>query len=244
MSNKIIYLPEITINENIMVLNSAYFINYIKNVLRFNINEEINISNNGVIYKTKISKITKKLIEFEILSKENTKTNKKNKITLIQSLFSWPRLEWLVEKSVELGVDEIIFIQTQRSKLKINNWNSKKERLNKIMYKALTQSHQSTLIKINEPLKADKLELNDGLKIIFDTKDENLTFTPEIINNAEQDIYVAIGPEGGFSEEEKSFFYNIGFKGYKMPLPVLRAETAAIAALVLIISKLNGDKND
>ncbi len=244
MSNKIIYLPEINIKEDTIVLTSAYFINYIKNVLRFNINEEINISNNGVIYQTTIMKITKKLIEFKILSKEKVETNKKNKIILIQSLFSWPRLEWLVEKTVELGIDEITFIQTQRSKLKINNWESKKERLNKIMYKALTQSHQSRLVKINQPTKLNKLKLNEGLKIIFDTKNENLTFTPQIINNAKQDIFVAIGPEGGFSEEEKNFFYDIGFKGYKMPLPILRAETASIAALVLIISKLNEVNND
>jgi len=237
MNEKTIYIPEISIDEEQIVIDSSYFVNYIKNVLRYNLNDEINITNNGVKYISKIVKITKKIIELEIISKEDVEIKKKNKITLIQSLFSWPRLEWLVEKSVELGVDEIIFVQTQRSKLKINNWQAKKERLNKIIYKALTQSHQARPIIINEPIKLAKLTLNDGIRIIFDTKNENLTFSPSILNNVKQDIYLAIGPEGGFSDEEREYFKDLGFNSYKMPLPVLRAETAAIAALVLIISK-------
>jgi len=238
IGEKTIYLPEITIENDLIDLNSAYFINYIKNVLRYKVNYELNISNKNTIYKTKIIDISKKTIKFEVLSKKIAESIKKNRIILIQSLFSWPRLEWLVEKSIELGVEEIIFVQTERSKLKINNWTSKKERLNKIMYKALTQSHQARPVKLNEPIKLRNLNIKDGIKIIFDTKNENLTFNPTILNNTEQDIFLAIGPEGGFSNEEKSFFYNIGFTGYKMPLPILRAETAAIAALVLIISSI------
>ena len=234
---KTIYIPEISVNGDKIVIDSSYFVNYIKNVLRYNINDEINISNNGVKYNTLISKITKKIIEMDIKLKEELDILKKRKITLIQSLFAWPRLEWLVEKSVELGVDEIIFIQTERSKLKINNWNSKKERLNKIIYKALTQSHQTLPIMINEPVKLENLDLSDGFKIIFDTKDENLTFSSSILNNSEQDIFVAIGPEGGFSDKEMIFFNDLGFKSYKIPLPILRAETAAIAAMVLVIAK-------
>jgi 16S rRNA (uracil1498-N3)-methyltransferase len=236
MSEKTIYLPKILIKNDKIELNSKYFINYIKNVLRYNLNDELNISNKNIIYETKILNISKKIIEFEVISKKNVEKFRKTKITLIQSLFSWPRLEWLFEKTIELGVDEIIFVQTERSKLKIDNWESKKERLDKIMYKALTQSHQARTIKIHEPIKLKDLKSIEGIKIIFDTKDENLTFTHTILNNSEQDVFIAIGPEGGFSDEEKAFFYNLGYKGYKMPLPILRAETASIAALVLISS--------
>ena len=241
---KLIYLPDIIIKKDSLELNSPYFINYIKNVLRYKEGEFLDISNENTIYTTKIDKISKKIIKFKIIDLKKDKSEKTNKIILIQSLFSWPRLEWLVEKVVELGIDEIIFIQTGRSKIKINNWEAKKERIYKIIYKALTQSHRGEWIKINPPVKLDELKLSDGFKIIFDTKDENLTFTPSILNNVKGEVYIAIGPEGGFSEDEKELFYSLGFKPYKLPLPILRAETAAIVSVAFINAKLNEVKND
>jgi len=224
---KQIFIPEITLNDGKIVVSDTYYTNYIINVLRYKLNDCLNLSANGKIYEVEIEKINKNNIIFSV--KNITEEEKsKNKVILLQSIIKHDRFEWLLEKCVEVGVDEIYPLITNRCVVKIDDFDSKKERWDKIIFKALTQSHQSKPLQINNPVKLSDIKNLQGTKIAFDISDKNLTFDQSILHNAVSPVMVCIGPEGGFENEELILLENMGVSIYKLNLPVLRAETAAV----------------
>ena len=235
---KRIYLPLIDIKDNQIILTDSYFINYIKNVLRFKLKDEIVILSTNFNYITEIIELSKKNIKFNISKIEPVKKIDKE-VILIQSIFKWDRFEWMLEKLVEVGVDKIIPVITNRTTTKINNWEKKLKRFEKIIYKALTQSRQNIMPIIEEPIKLTNLEIDSEIdKIFFDTKDGIEIFDENILLEKKK-IAVFIGPEGGIDNDEREFLKKYDFKQFKLNLPILRAETAAIISVAQINMRLN-----
>jgi len=233
---KRLYLPIIEINKDKqIILEDNYFINYIKNVLRYQIDEKIIILSNRVNYFVKIEVISKRKIVFKILRREDI-PKKDSSITLIQSIFKWERFEWMLEKVVELGVDRIIPVITNRTTTKVHKWDSRVKRFEKIIYKALTQSHQNIVPEIMEPIKLSDLTIK-GERIFFDTVDDIPIFNGDSLNK--NDISIFIGPEGGINNLERELLKEKGFKQYRLNLPILRAETAAIISVAIINMRFN-----
>ncbi|MEE1021235.1 MAG: 16S rRNA (uracil(1498)-N(3))-methyltransferase [Bacteroidales bacterium] len=137
------------------------------------------------------------------------------------------RMEWFLEKAIEMGVDKISFFIGEHSERTI----IKRERLEKIMVSALKQSLKAYMPELNE--NADFRELvnsNETKKFIAYCKPDGRTSIKESYNKGE-DVLILIGPEGDFSEKEVELALNNGFQAITLGESRLRTETAALFAL-------------
>lgn len=142
------------------------------------------------------------------------------------------RIEWFIEKSVELGIDEIQFITTRNSERNKVNL----ERCEKIAISAMKQSKQWYKPKIYGPLPLESIYKNPhkkGLNLIAWCEANNAqsqTLKQALQNTSDKNINIFIGPEGDFTPEEVAETMEQGFKQVSLGPSILRTETAAVFA--------------
>lgn len=144
------------------------------------------------------------------------------------------RIEWLVEKAVEVGVDEISFLNCKFSERKV----LKTTRLEKIAISAIKQSHKAWKPVLNEmrPFKAFVNEQRQGRKFIahcYTEFDKTNLFEDLKATATDDDITVMIGPEGDFSADEVKMAMDNGFESVSLGKSRLRTETAGLAAVMM-----------
>ena len=143
------------------------------------------------------------------------------------------RMEWLVEKAVEIGVGEITLLNCDHSERSF----LKTDRLEKLAISAMKQSLHSVLPKINPPVKLkDWLNsqfsiLNSQLKFIAHCEADKPRVPLATALQPGKDAVVLIGPEGDFSEEEIALALKCGFLPVSLGPSRLRTETAALYAV-------------
>ncbi|MDE5840429.1 MAG: 16S rRNA (uracil(1498)-N(3))-methyltransferase [Muribaculaceae bacterium] len=139
------------------------------------------------------------------------------------------RMEWLVEKAVEIGVDRILLMKCRRSERK----NLRIDRLEKIAVSAMNQSLKTNMTEIAGPIDFEKIVSDDfsGFKCLGYCDDSYplRNFADEYEGG---NIRILIGPEGDFSPEEVSMAVNKGYMPVTFGGSRLRLETAALYACV------------
>ena len=225
---EIFYHPH-EINSNVFTLDRVESNHCIK-VLRQKENDRIHIINGvGLKIIGKIIDPNPKSTKIEIIKKEQIKHEITNKIHIaIGPTKNINRFEWFLEKSVELGLNEITPIISDNSeRTKINS-----ERLNKKMITALKQSRNPFLPKLNPILKFSEIIQNNAnnQKFICHNENPNVEYLKNKIKS-NSDITILIGPEGGFSEQEVRFAEQNGFEQVLLGNNRYRTETAGILAL-------------
>lgn len=146
----------------------------------------------------------------------------------ISPLKNYERFEWFIEKSVEIGVDEItplICLNTEKTGIK-------KERVSNLIISAMKQSLKSTLTIINDPCHFNDFirDHHDGRRMIAHCKNEPVKSQVGEVYSKGHDAVVLIGPEGDFTEKEIKAAIAIGFIPVHLGQSRLRSETAGIAA--------------
>lgn len=138
------------------------------------------------------------------------------------------RFEWFVEKSVEIGVDEITPLICRNSEKK----GIKRDRLNNIIISAMKQSLKAFRPILNEPITFGEFVDSDlsGIKMISHCNPGLERKKIDQIYKKANDAVILIGPEGDFSEEELRLAFNYGFRPVHLGTSRLRTETAGIAA--------------
>ncbi len=202
-------------------------------VLRHQKGDEILVFDGiGGIHRSILTQVSKKRCEFEI--KESNYAPEKNfHIHLgIAPTKNADRMEWMIEKLSEIGVDEVTFIQTQHSERK----KLRLDRLEKKAISAMKQSGNPFLLKTNEliSLKSFLGSVNSDFKLIAHVDDSHQYLTEAI--QSDQSITILIGPEGDFSLEEMSLAKASGFKAVSLGQNTLRTETAGFVACCMINS--------
>jgi 16S rRNA (uracil1498-N3)-methyltransferase len=206
-------------------------------VLRKTVGDEIYATDGkGNRYLCRITEATNKRVALEILDTVTIAPHWGKKLTLaVAPTKNADRMEWLVEKAVEIGVDEIVFLRCAHSERK----EMKTSRLEKIMVSAMKQSLKTTLPKLNVtvPIKdfiAQFRADDDVLKFVAHC-DHDL---PRRILAQEcgkmRDTVLLIGPEGDFTVEEIEQALATGFIAVSLGESRLRTETAAIFGLSVI----------
>lgn len=235
MSN---YFFSNSISENIIILDRIES-NHCINVLRKSCGDSVNvIDGKGNLYIGEIVNADK--IQCQIKIKEIIKENKDKKRYIhiaISPIKNHDRIDWFIEKAVEIGVDEISFIKcerTLRKKIRIN-------RLIKIAITAIKQSLKARLPRINDVVSFDKF-LNDNKNKIgcichLEKGKKNNFLSMKLKGN---EIFILIGPEGDFSSAEIQSALNKNIHPISLGESRLRTETAGIVACHL----LNLENND
>lgn len=194
-----------------------------------------NLSEEKIIKDSKLNEANKKENrELELGSRTN-----KIKINLFVSLIKKDKFEWVLQKVTELGVSRITPIISERTeKQKINM-----ERADKIVREASEQSERVDFPFVDEPIslkEAISICETDSEPIVLDLKGEmiNVTQLRQInSDNSEQakEIYIFVGPEGGWSQKDFEEFEKIKYKKVTLGKQVLRAETASVAICSLLL---------
>ena len=201
------------------------------------------VDGNGTLYTCRITMAHPKRCAIEVLDKEKQAPHWGYRIVLaIAPTKNLDRIEWLVEKCVEMGIDRIIPLRCHNSERTV----LKTERLRKIMVAAMKQSLKATLPQLDEMTSIEQViaEPFDGTRCIAycdamlpREQRHTLASAYKPCNN----VMVLIGPEGDFSPEEVEAARQAGFAAVTLGESRLRTETAglmAVAAIHTLNSKL------
>ena len=205
-------------------------------VLRLGVGDELDITDGkGNFYKAEISSIAGK--RCYVKAKEVIRMQKGWKGHLhiaIAPTKNLDRIEWMTEKAVEIGLDELTFLNCRFSERKV----IKTERIERIVVSAMKQS-----LKYSKPLVGEMTDFKKfvsqerpGEKYIAHCHEDEKNLLKEI-HPAGCDATILIGPEGDFSPEEVKMAIEAGFKPVSLGNSRLRTETAALAACHILMLK-------
>ena len=237
------------INEDQIYGSSAYItgsdVNHIVNVLRMRAGEELLISVDGEWdYLCRIESIEPSRVNLYVLESTNTR-ELPVKIVLLQGLPKSDKLELIIQKSVELGVSEIVPVITKRVVVKLEDKKkrARAERWNAIAKSAAKQSKRSIIPKVSEPLSfksALEFAKDFDMKLLPYENAEGIKKTGELLETltGKRNIVIFIGPEGGFEEREVYEAENFGFEAITLGKRILRCETAGLVLLSNIMIRL------
>lgn len=220
-------------------------VNHIYKVLRLN-NGDIIVASNGEgrEYASKIMEITKQAVVCEIIEEFDNLSEPPIKITLFQGLPKAQKMEFIIQKGVEIGVCRIQPVITQRVIVKTEgkDISNKLERWRRISEEASKQSNRGVIPEIIEPISFDlaieKIK-NFDLAIIPYEKEKGNGLKRVLLENLNaKDIGVFIGPEGGFDESEIDKCIANSVIPVTLGPRILRTETAGIAVSSMILYEL------
>lgn len=222
--------------------------NHIKNVLRCQKGEHIEICNSETSknYLCEINKIEKEEIECNIL--ENLRSNVETdiKVTIFQGLPKADKMEYIIQKSVELGAYDITPIEMKRCIVKLNEKDKEKkiQRWQKIAEVAAKQCKRDIIPKINNitnvKLICNIIQNYDIILVAYE-KEKERTLKSELKKIKEynqKNIGIIIGPEGGLDEDDVKLLEESGAKVITLGNRILRTETVALNVLSNIMYEL------
>ena len=220
-------------------------VKHIKNVLRMKEGEEVRISDGvGGDFFCTIEKVTSEEVLAKILPKEAGNTELPNRIFLFQAVPKGERMEYVIQKAVELGVYEIIPVEMKYCVVRLDDKKKekKRERWQAIAKSAAKQAKRSRIPEIHPVMSYDKAveyAKNCQLCLVPDENERGMKGTREVLKNIEtgMDISVMIGPEGGFSEEEIEMVRE-EMEVLSLGKRILRTDTAAITVMSMLMLEI------
>jgi len=161
-------------------------------------------------------------------------------VTVYLSIFKFDRMEWALEKLTELGVARVVPTIAQRTEQHLAKAALKRvERWRKLAREASQQSRRVAPPEITDPLTLKKaLAEEHGHRIVLSETEERNSLK-SLIASGKPPIALALGPEGGWSENELRLFNDHAWQAASLGRTILRAETAAIAAVAIAMTELS-----
>jgi 16S rRNA (uracil1498-N3)-methyltransferase len=216
---------------------------HLRNVLRLKAGQEIMLFNGmGGEYQARIHSIDKKSLTLEVIRYDAIDRESSLSITLVQGISKGQRMDFSIQKAVELGVDSIQPITTERCAVrqKGSRTDRKSTHWQGVIASAAEQSGRTRFpglmesTSLNEYLKQTP---DSALKLVLDplANDELCDLQPQ-----GREVHLLIGPEGGLSDQEINTAKDAGFQPIKMGPRILRTETAGVAAIA-VMQALWGD---
>lgn len=224
-------------------------VNHIKNVLRLERNEEIEICNisSSTNYLCKIIELTNKNVECEII--KNIESNKESSVYLhiFQGIPKAEKLEMIIQKTTEIGVSEITPVEMSRCVVKLDDKSKAKKllRWRKIAEVAAKQSKRDKIPIINMPINIKNIyeKISDYDIVLVAYENEQTNIIKDILKSIPKaetiKIAVIVGPEGGIDEKEIELLTQQGIQSVSLGKRILRTETAPIVLSSIIMYELD-----
>ena len=232
------------LDENNIVLKGSDA-NHIGRSLRMRVGEELTVCCNGTDHHCRIRSITPDEVYLDLIDKEICAAEPNIEVTLFQAVPKLDKLEYIIQKSVELGVSRIVPVLTRRcvSRPDEKDFARKKlPRLNKIAEEAAKQSGRgiipevASMVSLKEALEMMK-QLDRNI-LLYEEEEGGLPFGAVKLDEAKT-VGLFIGSEGGFDREEAEVAVNIGASQVWLGKRILRCETAPITALSILMFLTN-----
>ncbi|WP_019030098.1 16S rRNA (uracil(1498)-N(3))-methyltransferase [Colwellia piezophila] len=236
MRNPRIYQQsQFAINETVTLSADAF--GHVVRVLRLKEGDTITLFNGteSFQYTATLCNVSKKSADVQIISQEENNTESPLNIHLGQGISRGDRMDFTLQKSVELGVNTITPLFTERCSVKLTaeRLEKKRQQWQKIVISACEQSGRTSVPVVAEPmLLADWLKQEtSALKINLHPKAQHSIMSLPMENTR---VRLLIGPEGGLSDEEISQANENDFVDVLLGPRVLRTETAALTAITAL----------
>lgn len=203
---------------------------HITTVMRMKTGDHIEVVYQDNVYECCLSIVNKNvnIIQQNLISK---KEQNAPKITIAIPLLKEQKMDFILQKSTELGVSQIIPILTERSIIKVEpgKEKTKLERWHKICKEASEQSKRINIPEITSLMSLEKLGREEGIKLVCSTRECQNTLKKALKKVSTCDrIIVVIGPEGGFTEKEETYLINQHFEPVTLGNLVMRVETVPL----------------
>ncbi|MBQ3427553.1 MAG: 16S rRNA (uracil(1498)-N(3))-methyltransferase [Clostridia bacterium] len=216
---------------------------HIQRVLRLGKGDEITVCDGrGIDYTAKISVIDKNSVICDIISAHQCDTEPSIKVTLYQGLPKAAKMDYIIQKTTELGICRIVPVKMSRCVVKLENAAAEKkktERWQKIAYEAAKQSGRGVIPEIAMPMTFDQaLPDMSGSDMVFAPHECETDTRLNGIINSNKNIRTAafmIGPEGGYDLTETDKLRAAGIKTITLGRRILRTETAGEAVLAMLM---------
>ena len=202
--------------------------------MRGSLDDKVEIVNNGELYLCKVISINP--CKVEIIKKEEDRENN-FRVTIAQALVKEQKMDLILQKSTELGVESIIPLITERSIVKLDKKSDKKiDRWNAIVEGASKQSKRLNVPRILNVLSIDNLtKLDYDIKVLCSVNEVSKNIKKVLANvNSGDRILFVVGPEGGFTHEEEEKLISSGFISVSLGSNVLRTETTSLFLLSVV----------
>jgi len=209
---------------------------HLTRVLRVEPGQKYEISDNQDVYLAEIESARKDLVSFAIVERLETPPPALHSI-LLAALIKFERFEWMVEKATELGVERIVPVEAERTEKGLARAAEKRlPRWMRIAREASEQSRRARLPEVEAPMDlAEALKLAADYRYVLEEE-----ATPPIMSHlplerrAQDRVAALVGPEGGWTDRERSVIAAAGWSPVSLGREILRAETAAMAALAIL----------
>ncbi|WP_425314302.1 16S rRNA (uracil(1498)-N(3))-methyltransferase [Ruminiclostridium herbifermentans] len=223
---------------------------HLKKVLRTVKGDVITVCCEGFDYSSEITEVTNDYIIADIINKEPNQTESALKVTLFQGLPKADKMDLIVQKCIEIGVNEIVPVINERCITKINTDKdavNKVSRWQKISLEAAKQSNRGIIPKICMPIKfTDAVNIASSFDLsVIPYEKESSTGLKDIVSkySVVKTASIFIGPEGGYTEQEIQLAESKGINKLTLGPRILRTETAGIVALSLMMYELGDVSN-
>lgn len=209
---------------------------HLTRVLRVEPGQKFEISDNQDVYLAEIENARKDLVSFAILERLGAPQPTLRSI-LLASLIKFERFEWMLEKATELGVESVIPVETERTEKGLARAAEKRLlRWRRIAREASEQSRRARLPEIETPVSlASALVLGAEHRYVLEEETAPPILARMPVERGEQArVAVLVGPEGGWTDGERAEIEPAGWTAVSLGHEILRAETAAMAALAIL----------
>jgi 16S rRNA (uracil1498-N3)-methyltransferase len=211
--------------------------NHLFRVLRVKVGQEFDVAADGVLRSAKVVFASHDQVEFELGAEVESAALPH--VTVYLSIFKFDRMEWALEKLTELGVGRVVPMVAQRTEEHLAKAAAKRvERWRKIAREASQQARRIAPPEIADPIALKNAIGDAGSSRIVLSESENQISLKTALSDCRPPLALAFGPEGGWSEAELTLLNAGGWKPASLGHTILRAETAAIAAVAVAMAEL------
>jgi 16S rRNA (uracil1498-N3)-methyltransferase len=207
---------------------------HLARVLRAQTGQVFDVVAGGFLRRAEITSVGELEVVFSL--GEELEMDASLPVHLLMAVFKFDHLEWGLEKATELGAARVTPVLARRTEKHLAQAAAKRvERWRKIVREASQQSRRSDVLVVDDPvalkLAVPMVEATTKL-LLAETEQEN-SLRSALASQQVSELAMAIGPEGGWAPEEMKLFDEAGWRAVTLGPRILRAETAAIAALAV-----------
>lgn len=221
-------------------------VNHMRNVLRMKQGEQVSVSDgDNHKFLCRVDSYEKDRAVLEILETEASDAEPVSKIYLFQGLPKGDKMEWIIQKAVELGVYQVVPTAMKRCVVRLDEKKAEKRtaRWNEIARGAAKQSGRGRVPAVSRVVGfQEALSMAEELDIVLIPYElaAGMEHTRQVMKEVKpgQSVGIFIGPEGGFEKEEVCRAAEAGAKEITLGRRILRTETAGLAVLSILMYHL------
>jgi len=205
---------------------------HLARVLRARAGQEYDIVCGEQLRRGTVVSVSAERVEFSL--GEELQGGGERAIVLVAAIYKFDRMEWAIEKCTELGVTRIVPVIARRTDSHLAAGAGKRlERWRRIAHEAAQQSRRLAVPQIDEPVKLrEALTVEAPTRLLLNENEQSEKIC-DALKKIAGAVAIGVGPEGGWTVEEIAEFEGAGWKSVTLGATILRAETAAIAALAV-----------